>query len=462
MAEEHENNQPGTILDAIRDREDWDDQARSNALNDLIARFAPIDLIKAIRPRLKSLGGRDGSTLIELIEGLSEPDLLVALADALADQPDLPPDVSWLALDVLEGTGLVDDRSELRMLRDELEDLAEGDDPLEELAAQIAEDPDSAFVAMEGLAQLDPDTRREIIEGLGQRAFIEPIRAFLRLLADRGDPAIRDDVRAALGDDFADEPSRGIAVTSPTDHWRESLVGPIDGEGRALILVRAEHPSGEQVAKFLCDVRLGIAEGILLDPEADAGLPYLGSDAILNRHELAWRLLGASAWLSGDSISEDAQEALAFAIGSILDPQPILAVGVSPEDSSSIECAEDDAASILDRRPEWLDRSPLVRELAIAGALRDEIEPPDPRREPGPFRMLFEGRILGRIDLYRRMLLWSALGWDAQGEPELAASARRLASQINEPQNAVPGHPFLAELMIRSLSAAMERLRSDS
>jgi len=464
------NDSPNALLDQVRDRTDWDDDRRSEALGDLIARFDPEVLAIAVRARLNALGGLDGATLIELVEALAQTDLFESLADALVDQPDLPPDLAWLALDVLEGTDLVDERPDLRMLRDELDDLEEGDDPLEALASQIVDDPDSALIAVEALSQVEPAIRREIIEGLGERATAEPIRNFLRLLAEGEDSAVRAEALAALGIERTVEgPDRGPALV-PRDHATTSLslvarpgefrltasaVGPIDGEGRAEIVVRAQDIEGERIARFACDVRRGIVSGELIERFID-----LGAEAILNRHDLARVLLGASAWLSGDSIPEPARRALELTLGADLEPRPILAGEDAIESAILDEAERDDAIAILSRRSAWLDDSALVRELAEAWAMRHEVGSPDPRHDPGPFRVLFEGRILGRIDLYRRMLLWSALGWKADHEDALAGSAKRLAEQLGEPQNAVPGHPFLAELMARSLEAAIMARRA--
>jgi len=117
------------------------------------------------------------------------------------------------------------------------------------------------------------------------------------------------------------------------------------------------------------------------------------------------------------------------------------------------------AWSILEACPDWLDRSALTYDLAEEIALRSVEAPPDPRRDAGAFRYLFEHRLVGRLEHYRRMLLWMASFWHASGEPDLAQSALALAWQLSDPQHAVPGHPFAVALTTRSLLGAQADLR---
>jgi hypothetical protein len=115
---------------------------------------------------------------------------------------------------------------------------------------------------------------------------------------------------------------------------------------------------------------------------------------------------------------------------------------------------------ILDACPDWVDRSPLTFDIAEEIALRAIDARPDPRRDAGAYRYLFEHRLVGRLEHYRRMLLWMAAFWEAAGDPDLARSAMILAWQLSDPQHAVPSHPFTVELSTRSLRAAQENLRT--
>ena len=91
--------------------------------------------------------------------------------------------------------------------------------------------------------------------------------------------------------------------------------------------------------------------------------------------------------------------------------------------------------------------------------LRWPDAPPDPSRDAGAYRYLFEHRLRDQLELYRRMLSWMGWTWRAAGASELSRSALTLAWQLADPQHAVPAHPFTAELTTRSLAAAIAHLR---
>ena len=115
--------------------------------------------------------------------------------------------------------------------------------------------------------------------------------------------------------------------------------------------------------------------------------------------------------------------------------------------------------AVLEACPSWLDLSPLTFELAEEIWLREGRTAADPDRDAGAYRFLFEHRLIHRLELYRRMLLWMAWLWKFSGEIELSRSALALACQLADEQYAVPSHPFTVELTTRSLEAAQERLR---
>ncbi len=116
-------------------------------------------------------------------------------------------------------------------------------------------------------------------------------------------------------------------------------------------------------------------------------------------------------------------------------------------------------AEVLDACPSWLDNSPLTFELAEELLLRWDGAPPDPDRDAGAYRFLFEHRLRGQLELYRRMLSWMGWLWQAAGATELARSALTLVEQLSDPQHVVPAHPFTAALSTRSLAAAQQALR---
>jgi hypothetical protein len=116
------------------------------------------------------------------------------------------------------------------------------------------------------------------------------------------------------------------------------------------------------------------------------------------------------------------------------------------------------AGAVLDACPSWLDASPLTFELAEEIWLREGRTEADPERDAGAYRFLFEHRLIHRIELFRRTLLWMAWLWKFAGDAGLAQSALALAGQLSDEQYAVPSHPFTVELTTRSLKAAQSRL----
>jgi hypothetical protein len=409
---------------------------------------------------LRELGGPGGELMLALIEGLARDDLFSALAAALEGQPDLAPDLAWTAIEVLEGTGRIESNPTLSSLRDELEEALAEVVPLAELAREIEEDPDSIPLAVAALARIEPEVRLEIIGGLGAEAATPALINFLESLARSDDSRTREAASEAL----RHATGRGaceLATTSHAPALIASVVGPLDADGRGTILLVSEGASGHVFARFECDVREGIvaasfASGLARDQATDRAEEVagtLGPEAARDCPISAKLFLAGSAWLSEASLAEGAKAGLRATLGEMFEPRPIFAdPGAIMNGPTTAADPFDDARAILSRRPEWHDRSPLARDLAVEIRLRGESALPDPGRDPGPFRVLFEGRILGRIELYRRMLLWSAMVWQEAGEPPLSQAAMRIVAALGDPQNAVPGTPFLEELMIRSLA----------
>jgi hypothetical protein len=115
---------------------------------------------------------------------------------------------------------------------------------------------------------------------------------------------------------------------------------------------------------------------------------------------------------------------------------------------------------VLEACPTWSDGSDLTHEIALELLLREGDSPPDPHRDAGAYRYLFEHQLRGQLELYRRMLLWMASFWQASGDVERGQAALALAVQLSDEQHAVPGHPFTVALTTRSLTTAQASLRS--
>ena len=117
------------------------------------------------------------------------------------------------------------------------------------------------------------------------------------------------------------------------------------------------------------------------------------------------------------------------------------------------------AEAVLDACPSWIDSSWLTYDLAEEIALRPGDPSPDPRRDAGAYRYLFEHRLREQVELFRRMLFWMASFWGFSGDDSLGRSALALAVQLSDAQHVVPGHPFTVALTTRSLIAAQADLR---
>ena len=113
------------------------------------------------------LSGEDGDAILRLVEAYATPELLGELAEAIEDQPDLPPERVWGALSLLEGAGMLEDYPSLAERWEELgETLESADDALETLVGQLEEEPEGSWVALQGLGAVEPEVRAGIIEGL--------------------------------------------------------------------------------------------------------------------------------------------------------------------------------------------------------------------------------------------------------------------------------------------------------
>jgi hypothetical protein len=376
--------------------------------------------------------------------------------------------------------------------------------PLEELVAQLEQDPGECRRACEGLEALDVETRLSIIEGLaGISARAGGIR-LLRLLAasqsaetreaalavqmileGREETALKSSrVEAEPRDEPGVRHTQGVldlaldsspAIVLVGDHARPRLVNclvtAVDGMGRGTVAISASRQAERNTVLFLCDVERGIISAIgQVEEESQAAGALLedakteaGAQSIQGIPELALRLLAGCLSLSGPATARPVIEWLERTLGRGFEPRPLPtpAAEWSREPTESSELLPR-ANEVLRACPTWLDRSPLTFELAEEVCLREGRVAVDPHRDSGAFRYLFEHRISHRLELYRRMLLWMHWFWGCAGEPELAGSARILAWQLSDEQFAVPSHPFTVALTARSLDAARERLGTEN
>ena len=494
---------PGAMLDQIRAHPEWSDRDRDVMLGRLVERFAAGDLVDAVRPRLRDLGGLDAEALLRIVEANPIPALLDDLARAVHDQPDLPPERAWDALALLDGLGLLDDHPDLAERWEELNEGLDEDGSIQQLAEQIEGDPEDFVFALQGLGAVEPEIRAEIVAGLGRLDAGPGLVEFFRVLGYSDDPATRASALAALenvsgpdgaaaerawADLAAHHPDTGVvalarrlSVTDSGDpaglpavregsgldrpRAERSLIGAMRGDGRATILLGASRVGGRASAVFGCDVDLGIFEvyGDVDPPDGSSFEAFAGDvqeETVEGAHAVALALLAGCLTLCGPSTPPALRYWIEATAGPEFRPRPFPAEFPDWDVTSlPLEGLAERAGAVLDARPDWLDDSPLTFEIAEEILLR-EGGAPDPRRDAGAYRYLFEHRLQGRLERYRRMLLWTAWFWKAGGREDLARSSLAFSRQLADAQHEVPSHPFTVALATRSLAAAQAGLKS--
>lgn len=357
--------------------------------------------------------------------------------------------------------------------RDEPEEVPDGGSGLGDLLAGLERDPEESWRAFQGLEAIDSEGRLRIVAELLKAPAREGLSRLLHLLGASRDPQTRAVVRRALGTDqtpsLIQDQERGLALAEERERPRliRSSVSAVDGEGVGAIVVATAREGLTTTVAFLCDVRAGIRDALgvidgafetgepLADPfpELSAGATIEGAD------DLAMGLLAGALLVSGKSTPPKAREWLNRALGPGFHSGAFLAAKAewttAPVDSSVLA---ERSWNVLEARPSWVDRSPLTFDLAEEITLRDGRAAADPLRDAGAYRFLFERRLIHRLALYQRMLLWMAFFWDAAGETDLSLSAGVLAGQLADEQHAVPAHPFAVALTTRSLHEAQRLL----
>jgi len=374
------------------------------------------------------------------------------------------------------------------------------DRTLWEIVEQLENDPQERWHALEGLASVELEVRLSIIDELSHDSLRSGALTLLRLLSTARDPRTRVAARAALrradagaclghGHDAPAPPTLASQETHvPCQTTRTGLeqsetvmlapeqtearvahclVAPVDGRGRGTIVISVTKLAQQRTAAFLCDVRRGIRDVFgEVEPESPRAGRLLddvnqqtGADGVRDVPELALGLLAGSLMLCGPAVPAAVRDWLDGMLGREFQPArfPATIPGLDPASIPGEEIQER-ARAVLDACPSWLDASPLTFELAEEIRLREGRLAADPDRDAGAYRFLFEHRLIHRLELYRRMLLWMAWLWQCSLQVELSKSAWALASQLSDEQYTVPSHPFTVELTTRSLKAAQVRL----
>ena len=328
------------------------------------------------------------------------------------------------------------------------------------LIERLGRDPGEIWLALEGLSRLEPGERETIVAELERRRANPAAASLLRLLGSSPEP--RTEWREVLSESASDMPH---ALERPI--MASCYVSPVDGEGRAVVAVSTRHGGSRKTAAFLCDVQRGIQDvrGEIEVDSADAGglidaiRPGDDLTGIDDDVELTLGLLAAGLELADEGVSPSVRRWIVETVGPQFRPArfPAHLLETAPSLESEVEIAER-TAEVLDACPSWYDGSTLTRELAGELLFRHGAVPPDPARDAGAYRFLFERRLSGRLELYRSMLLWMALVWGRSSEGRLAHSALLLAGQLMDEQFAVPSHPFVSALATRGLERAQAAL----
>ncbi len=371
---------------------------------------------------------------------------------------------------------------------------------LEEIVAQLGSDPEQCWQALEGLTALERPARLAIIAELAAFSRRAGVETLLGLLATGRDAATRSVARNALDrrrDDGAGREERGSslpALLAPSESQSVNpvecgsgptvqsmaaaisgdeprivhcLVTPVDGRGRGSIVVSVSQSGQRRTAAFLCDVQHGICDVIgEVEPESPTAGRLLddlicggGDDGARDFPALALGLLAGSLMLGAGEKASAVRDWISGTVGPGLHPADFSAsiVGLVA-DPADLPALPEQVRDVFDACPSWLDDSDLARELAQEIVLREGRTESDPERDAGAYRFLFEHRLIHRLELYRRMLLWMAGIWKCSGQLELARSAQALLCQLCDDQYAVPSMPFFIELTTRSLAARARAL----
>ena len=474
---------PEAHFDALRDHPEWTDRRRAEELDLLVRRFPPDRCMSAVRGRLGDLHGGDAEPMLRLIEAYPTPELLRELAEAVVAQDDLSPERAWDALALLEGHGMLEGYPALLERWQELNEALDEDGSIHDLAEGLEGDPDGIWLALQGLGAVEPEVRAEIVASLAQAPPGPGLIEFLRLLCYCHDPTTRAAALDALGSLAGRDPrlvaawtaiaadppgpeassragrwlgTGGLALTSATDArpprpeahplhgHRARWPGPgrrrpLDGVGRD----RTWPPPTYATCSRASGKRSGRSPAIEPSSMRSSARWPASRTATASRGPRNWH----STCSPGGSCSAARRPPPPFATGS--SGRSARASGRVPSPCPSRGGTRRPCRSTRPRNvpgrsstalPTWLDTSRLTYDLAEEIVLREGDSAPDPRRDAGAYRYMFEHRLVGQLELYRRMLSWMASFWEAAGDPDRGKSA--LASPGSSPTPSTPSPPI--------------------
>ena len=419
---------PEALLDAIRDHPEWTDRRRGEWFESLDREVPAERLVEAIRGRFRDLRGIDGEAVLRLVDALGTPDLYEDLAEALLLQPDLPPERAWDALSLLDEAGLLGDHPELAGRWEDLNEAIDDDEgSLAQLAEQLEDDPEETWIALQGLAAVEPEVRRSARRPV-EAAMGPGLAAFLRLLAYAHDPRTRAAAHRrpgaarprgtargrCLGDDRRRSPRPGRRRPRPRlarrrRRCRPGRLGgprstgpatapmPASPRSKAAAWVdraggRGPRPTRHRRLPLRRRARDRRATGQVGTSAADGDGLFTevadrpDGDVIKSDPELALGLLAGSLLLCGPRTTPALRYWLERTAGPAFAPLPFPGpFGDWDQTSLPIDELHSRRAPCSTRAAAWHDDSDLTYKLAEELLLRENDAPPDPDRDAGAF-----------------------------------------------------------------------------
>jgi len=345
--------------------------------------------------------------------------------------------------------------------------------PIEAFVNLLEQVAPNVSVPLEFLGGLEPDLAVLLIERLGQVPSRPGLHHLLQTLAHCSDSRLRMAAASALQEQVVrfcvngslaagkSSPASVLAVRHATPAVR-GLVTAMDGLGRAQIGLLAEVNGVWVAAVFDCDVELGVVrvagfEGpdrLTISQELENNLRSDSLNLRDGEPALAIELLRAVLTQAGPGSPPDLAYWVERVCGKGLTPSPLRSpVPLRPADHDSPRSMAQHAVKLLDALPGWWEDDPLTDSLASESVVRVA----DPGNDPGAVRILFERRLVHRLERYSRMLTWMGIYWYIENELQFSQLAFEFAAQLDDPQNAVPRHPWIAEYARRSLRQAGQR-----
>ncbi len=290
------------------------------------------------------------------------------------------------------------------------------------IANRLESAPEECWLALEGFAALELESRLAIVDELSKHDGSPATRALFRLMATGDDLEIRKAAQAALsrcGDKLSrrkggeasvlavadsdrlervrprriggKSPSQGVPTMFECPRLLGSLVTPLNGEGRGSIVVSASAINQRRTAAFLCDVERGICDVIGAVEGESSGAGSLldqidcqtGADGVRDVPELALGLLAGCLTLCAPQIPQAVRDWLDGTVGPSFRASafPATVAGLEPSSISAADMPRR-VDALLDRCPSWLDYSPLTFDLAEEILLREGCPVADPGATP--------------------------------------------------------------------------------